>query len=350
MMRRTNYVYFHESFVCCQLCCFFLWWIYAVTSLVVCFVALLRLFLNPWHTWRSVRRCKILRSDMFPGLTFWSPLTLLVVALTLQMWSSFCSCILQKKLCSIFIGLAELDVLGRVALASHFTMRRRGNWFNEFGLWRTTTSPCSHCPALWTFTMPPSADCWIRFSVPWATLFKAAQTIYDIWHIYIYITWHQWYHIRYICYCCDLLWFDRPVNSWAGSLMRSARILSCFDIIWCEAFSQRNMNKSWKKLRSSSKNKVLKLSQLPWPFWTVGMQTCNELCVTAHLFSVEERATFAFWRMILTIALPAQRAKPGASLLGCTMMIHDCTSWIVLIDIDCTYGIDALATPWRKDM
>lgn len=27
-----------------------------------------------------------------------------------------------------------------------------------------------------------------------------------------------------------------------------------------------------------------------------------------------------------------------------------CTSWIVLIDIDCTYGIDALATPWRKDM
>ena len=37
----------------------------------------------------------------------------------------------------------------------------------------------------------------------------------------------------------------------------------------------------------------------------------------------EERATFAFWRMILTIALPAQRAKPGASLLGCTMMIHD---------------------------
>jgi hypothetical protein len=120
---------------------------------------------------------------MFSGLTFWSPLTLLVVALTLQMWSSFCSCILQKKLCSIFIGLAELDVLGRVALASHFTMRRRGNWFNEFGLWRTTTSPCSLCPALWTFTMPPSADCWIWFSVPWATLFKAGQTIYT----YIYI-------------------------------------------------------------------------------------------------------------------------------------------------------------------
>ena len=347
MMRITNYVYFRKSFVCCQLCCFFLWWIYAVTSLVVCFVALLRLFLNPWHTWRPVRRCKILRSDMFSGLTFWSPLTLLVVALTLQMWSSFCSCILQKKLCSIFIGLAELDVLGQggTCITFYDASQRK--------LVQRIRSLTNHDFAMLPLPGPVNihnASVSRLLDQIFSALGHSFQSGSNDIYIYIYITWYQWYQIRY-CYCCDLLWFGRPVNSWAGNLMRSAKIVSCFDVIWCEAFQpeeyEQVMEEASQLLEEQGPQALATAMAILDSRHADLQRGCG---VTAHLFSVEERATFAFWRMIPDHSIASTEGE--ARRIVAWMHNDDpwCTSWIVLIDIDCTYGIDALATPWRKDM